>query len=172
MRWIKLTSKILATLIRAFEIISKWGGVAYQYLPVNDWSVYAHAPGQATKINACKGGFWFSSASYDGFPTALGAFHGGVPSQYSGCIYQGPKTAAGSVSCLDMSTWAACSAAPKSTQQCYNGQGFDQFTAQVECIFWFLCGGGAWRTLSLGRRNHSCTDFDTFMILWDTYIPP
>ena len=110
--------------------------VGFQDLTVDDWSVYSHAPGQATKINACDGGFWWSSASYSGFPTELGAFQGkGLNTEYSGCVYQGPKTAAGSVSCPGMATWTACSAAPVSTQQCYNGAGYDIFTAQAECIF-------------------------------------
>lgn len=110
--------------------------VGDQDLTINDWSVYSHAPGQATKINACNGGFWWLSASYDGFPTALGPFNGGgINSEYSGCVYEGPRTAAGSVSCPGMSTWTACSAAPTSTQLCDNGAGYDDFTALVECDF-------------------------------------
>ena len=105
-------------------------------LTVNDWTVYSHAPGQASTIDACAGGFWWSSASYNGYPTALGTFYGqSVHPDSSGCVYQGPKTAVGSVSCPDMSTWTTCSAAPVSTKACYNGAGVDEFSAQVECNF-------------------------------------
>ncbi|KAM0802520.1 hypothetical protein BDR22DRAFT_103551 [Usnea florida] len=123
---------------RAFEIMSKVASVnvGFQDLTVDDWSVYSHPPGNPTMINACDGGFFSSSASYSGFATALGPFQGhGVNTQYSGCVYQGPKTAAGSVSCPGMATWAACSAAPASTQQCANGAGYDIFTAQADCSF-------------------------------------
>lgn len=102
------------------------------YLTNNDWSVYAHAPGQAATINACNGGIGHSTASNDGFPTSLGPF---AQNPYSGCVYQGPQTAAGSVSCPGMSTWTKCSAAPVSTTSCYNGAGYDDYTAQVECDF-------------------------------------
>ena len=102
-------------------------------IQLDAWSVYSHAIGEASKINACDGGFWWLSADADAdFPTDLGAFQG---SPYSGCFYQGPATAPGSVTCPDLPSWTQCSAAPTSSQLCYNGAGYDEFYAQVECEF-------------------------------------
>ena len=108
------------------------GPAAYQ-VPVAAWSVYSHPMGQATKIDACKGGFWYSTASntVPTFPTALGAFS----NPYNGCRYEGPATGPGSVTCLDMSSWKTCSTATASSAVCDDGQGLDQFFAQVECEF-------------------------------------
>lgn len=102
-------------------------------IQLDAWTVYQHPVGEATKINACNGGFWYLSAGNTvSFPTSLGPF---TDSPYSGCRYQGPATAPGSVSCLDSPTWSACTTAPASTQLCDNGAGYDQFYAQVECEF-------------------------------------
>lgn len=108
---------------------------AFKGVPLNAFTLYSHPIGQASKINACNGGFWFNSADPNptaGFPTAMGPFDGKT---YSGCEYRGPATAPGSVSCPDMPTWTACSKAPVSTQVCYDGSGFDSFYAQAECEF-------------------------------------
>ena len=102
-------------------------------ITLDAWTVYSHSVGQETKINACNGGFWGLSASPTiQNPTSLGPFNGNI---YSGCHYQGPTAAPGSVSCPGMATWTACSNAPASTQLCYNGEGYDSFYAQVECVF-------------------------------------
>ncbi len=124
---------------RAFEIMfmSMKTGAA-PMATVNAWSIYSHSIGQASKINACKGGFWGLSASDDStntdYPTELGPFTEVSP-EYFGCIYQGPSTAVGSVSCPGMPTWTACSTATAPTQFCDVIQWFDYFTPQVECEF-------------------------------------
>lgn len=104
-------------------------------ITLNDWTVYSHPVGQATKINACNGGFWYESAGPTvQNPTSLGIFTGeGNP--YPGCQYRGPTSAPGSVSCPGMTTWTACSQAPASTAYCDNGDGEDTFFAKVECVF-------------------------------------
>lgn len=102
-------------------------------LTLDAWTVYSHSVGQATKIDACDGGFRCLSASPTFHnPTSLGPFTGNV---YTGCHYQGPTAAPGSVSCSGMATWTACSEPPPSTQVCDNGAGYDSFYAQVECVF-------------------------------------
>ena len=123
--------KIPAIPTRAFEIMYKAG--AYGVQTDNFWSVYSHPVGQETKINACNGGFLYMTASptYQN-PTSLAPFPGNI---YAGCQYQGPTAAPGSVSCPGMAAWTACSQPPASTQLCYNGQGYDSFYAQVECVF-------------------------------------
>lgn len=116
---------------RAFEIMFKDGTV--DQIQLDAWTVYSHQIGQATKIDACNGGFWAASAGDTiSFPTTLGPF---TESTYSRCMYQGPSTAAGSVTCPGSPQWTKCSAATSSTQLCYNGAGYDAFTAQVECEF-------------------------------------
>lgn len=124
---------------RAFEIMfmsMKTGAVPMA--TVNAWSIYSHSVGQATKINACNEGFWQLSASDDAsttdYPTALGPFTGVAPA-YSGCMYQGPSTAVGSVSCPGMPTWTACSTATAPTQMCDVIEWFDYFMPQVGCEF-------------------------------------
>lgn len=116
---------------RAFEIMFKHGLV--DGIQLDAWTVYSHAIGQATKIDACNGGFWEDSAGDTvSFPSSLGVF---TDAPYSGCRYEGPTTAPGSVSCPDMASWTTCSAATSSTQACDNGAGEDTFIAQAECEF-------------------------------------
>lgn len=103
------------------------------WIQLDAWTVYQNAVSEATRINACNGDFWcLSAGDTSSFPTSLGPF---TEAPYSGCQYQGPSTAPGSVSCLDSSTWTTCSTAPASTQVCHNGAGEDVFYAQVECEF-------------------------------------
>lgn len=124
--------KIAATPTRAFEIMFKDGTL--NGINEDAWTAYSHPIGQASKINACNGGFWESSASGPAlsYPTSLGPFTGNI---YSGCRYQGPSTAPGSVTCSDLPQWTDCSTATATTQLCYNGDGYDNFFPQVECEF-------------------------------------
>lgn len=123
--------KITATPTRAFEIMFKDGTV--DGIQLDAWTVYSHPIGQATKIDACNGGFFFKTAGDTvSFPTSLGPFNN---APYRSCRYQGPTNAPGSVSCPDMATWTTCSPATWSTQGCDNGAGEDVFIAQAECEF-------------------------------------
>ena len=123
--------KIAAIPTRAFEIMFKEGTV--DGIAEDAWTAYSHSIGQASKINACNGGFWDLSASGPSrnYPTSLGPF----TSTFSGCRYQGPSTAPGSVTCSDLPQWADCSTATATMQLCYNGAGYDTFYPQVECEF-------------------------------------
>lgn len=128
-KYMEADINITATPTRAFEIIFKDGTV--DQIQLDAWSVYSHPIGEASKINACNGGFRASSAGPSvSFPTSLGPFTG---STYSGCMYQGPATAPGSVTCPGLSKWTDCSTATATTQLCDNGVGYDTFIPQVEC---------------------------------------
>ena len=128
----KTDIKIVATPTRAFEIMFKDGTT--DGINGDGWTAYSHPIGQASKINACNGGFWGDSASGSAlsYPTSLGSFTGNI---YSGCRYQGPSTAPGSVTCPDLPQWTDCSSATATTQLCYNGAGYDNFFPLVECDF-------------------------------------
>ncbi len=131
LKYMEADINITANPTRAFEIMFKDGTV--DQIQLDAWSVYSHPIGEASKINACNGGFWASSAGPSvSFPTSLGPF---TESTYSGCMYQGPATAPGSVTCPGLSKWTDCSTATATTQLCYNGAGYDSFIPQVECEF-------------------------------------
>lgn len=100
--------------------------------------VHSYQPSGAPSFDPCRDGFWPFSApptvKTTDIPTHIGPFTTGSP---SGCVYSGPSTGVGSISCSGMRVPSSCTRATLPSQtNCVNNAGnIGRFYPQVVCAW-------------------------------------